>query len=1412
MDDHPQAAIEHEAEVLPRPNPALVERVEYFFTESLNLSLVTERLGVGSASRSSLSAGVQVLRGDLGIDNGDYSRWRSGTQRKGDARVHFRVTKKLICLFAEDIQPRQSDGHGKRRELAFQADLINHWNRADPKLIAEILDLLNTHGQYLREQEERQAKGKLRGLPPADRADPGGFRPPEKQYVQRLTPETIPSGLRTIFKPEAFGRQKYVDVLVNLFMDPANRNALLTLDGPPSSGKSSVIRAGVDELAKRYRGRNDQPSLLFVDLASAESPQRALYLALALGRNSPAATTSRSDAVSFSGGSGLEDYVDREASQFGDAIAFLKSAIPPVDLHSGRLVVFHDYPNIEANETTARQIQVLIEQTSIRASLVVIESPAGQISPRAMARRSIVLQALARNEAVEFLKGPCNVPDDLAELAIAALDGPHGYQELFHPGPLYFGSGEFHRDILNAQGEAPDPQQLALSILEAATDVAERVVLSILGHDEEASESAMQSLMAMAVVKMLPISDEDLSRSGLSPIPRETLCLKRWFSKGKEPILVGFALHAMRAKAAQQMTRPRRSETKSQDVLLDAVKRILAVVRSDGRADIDRAIEDAVAWLVRTVPPDNPLLTHLSAILYQLAVYDDVPPLSEEREFLAAAEFRKRAVEHLDPDDAISGLIIAARAKADTVAVRKRVFLEALDSLMKVVLTGVTFNSRQLIGIDGALDLATSQYDVQQQVLTARQDILSALDNAGHGSGRVGQEDRMAQLLKDAMISFKLNTADLLISFGDVDAAEAIDAELGPLLDLSAKQETNSFTHWKMARVAILRSRLVREPAGQCLELEKACLHAQDCLRAAPQDMRAWRFLLRTTRRYVKLEASTKPRQQIVDSSIALLLELYGQPENWAGELRGRVASLLRSTMRLERSAEARTGIARRAMKILVPMERAANGDLGALELIEKARLHAILGETRAALAICRDLTENNPSVDAWMVRLLVEDGENGEVDEVSATAMFDIVESAPISISLLSTMRNAEKWVKDLPDEEKQSPRVARLWLWIKTRRWKEEGSIERVVRSEVEREGKQFDRMRLKDKLDMLEKEYNNREGALRKVERYCKRSVDLIYIRARNCGQLVRSQAVHSGKEPDIDRVVDVYNQGLKKIPDSEELVFHKAEYHRYTWRVAEAISGFREVLGKAERADLRQSAAISLAKTLHVTAIELEGLADSERLDRLTEADALVKSLSDTPEKVPEILLLKEHLTFELGGSVDWIGLDAVCDKVAEEVDAYLPSMLRNLETLKMSDDRTPRGVSDALADNFTSREVLGSVAQLYFRRGVKGDGNDAHTYFKRAASLHCAVAMLERSWFGSELAVTRFNIARTISLSADLLHDPNPIEHLWIGGAKNQLRFAGARLHMAAMNSAGEFRRMARRWQGIVSRQVLAMEA
>lgn len=1411
MDDRHRRETAGETTAAERPplapqDPKLPEMLQEFLEASLKMPLTKEYLRGGSASREETKPNLTSLKDELGFDSGGYSRWLNGKEHKdGRSGEHLKITEQLTDFFNgrnNDYLSKDKDRQKKVR--AFRAELIGHWNATRPDLIAGIVDRLNAHKAYLRKQEEIEANAKLRDLLVPGKPSLGARTSPDSQYVQRLTQETVPSSLHPIY--QAFGREQIVDLLVNYFAAPESRNRLVILNGPKSSGKSAVIRAVVGDLARRAEANDEQPSLLYVDLAVAESPQRALYLALG-GRSG--AKPSGITTASFDD-DGSEDDADRDAAEWREAISYVRSALPPPDPRAGRVVIFEGYPQIAANEESSRQIRALIEQTCIKAGFVLVEAQGGGISVRALAPSNIHLPPLESNQAVKFLTGPCNVPTYLAEPAIADLVE---LDEILHPGPLNFGSSEFRSDTLEFRPEAPNPQDLSMSILNAATGLAEMDVLAVLRQNEDAAQEAIQSLMAMSVIAMVPVCGEVLSQSGLGPVPHQALRRMGWFSSGENFQLVGFALQVLRAAAARRLAGAKGRGTDAQRRLEEDVKRLLLVVGSDRRVNVDPAIEEAAAWLDRSVPQDNPLLIHLRALLYQASVHDDVSPLSEEKEIMLSAELEERATEDLDLDKAIGRLVIAARARASSITARRDNFLTSLDALINVLQDNVQFSLRQLTALDGALYYGVVRYQLIEQILKARRRVLEILDGAGPDHTQAEHEGQKSRFIQEAEASFKINTAEILASSGESEAAHKIAAQIDATLERIPEAERNSFTYWKMARAAILRSRLAQEIGGRCREMELACLHAQDCLRAAPQDTRNSRFLLRTVGRFVDLEASTEPRQKMMDSSIALLVQSFGEPENWSGELRGRVASLLRRTVRLERSVEARKAIARQAMGILLPPGTTTrDNDLDALGLLAKARLHAILDENKAALQICRDLTERQPFVEAWMLRLRLEDGGAGEADEASATTVFDLVESAQISGSLRTAMSEAEKWAKNLPEMELQQSRVARLLLWIKSRRWKEVGSIERVVRDQVEQEGMQFDRMRLEHKLDRLDKEHRMRESALNGIGRLCKRSVDLVYARARNCGQFVRSQAVLSGKEPDVSMVLTVYDRGLREMPNSAELMFQRAEYSRYIWRTKEAIVGFRDVLSKAHRAELRQAAALSLAKTLHITAVELADLTDQERLDRLAEAKALVNSLSDSPEKVPEILLLKEHLAFELGENVDWIRLDAVCEKVAAEADAYLPTLLQNLEVLKLEDDEVPRDIADALIDNFTSREVLGSVAQLYFRRGVKGDGNDAQSYFTRAVSLHCAVAMLERSWLRTELATTRFQLGRTISVAAERLGNPNPIEHLWIGKADNQLRFAGSKIHAAVMASSGEFRDVAKKWQGIVSRQWQAMGA
>jgi hypothetical protein len=276
-------------------------------------------------------------------------------------------------------------------------------------------------------------------------------------------------------------------------------------------------------------------------------------------------------------------------------------------------------------------------------------------------------------------------------------------------------------------------------------------------------------------------------------------------------------------------------------------------------------------------------------------------------------------------------------------------------------------------------------------------------------------------------------------------------------------------------------------------------------------------------------------------------------------------------------------------------------------------------------------------------------------------------------------------------------------------------------------------------------------------------------------------------------------------LKRWPGDHTLQFYQAEYWRYVWHHDKAIDGFRAVATSAPSGELRREASISLARTLHAAATHGDAVRDDNAVRQLRESLKVINAVLPEVEEASEVVILRDHLAFELGETVDWSSLQASYDHIVGKIDGFPTTLIEQFDSVSPGSDGTPSSIAGVLEANFTDSLVFGAAGLLYLRRAETGKGNDREDDFRRAVALFRAQSLLERSWDGSEHAATAFRLGRSILSAAEIFGTPNPIRDLPTDGKRDQLRYAEAKFSSAVSRSTGEFREMARRYQGRAAR-------
>jgi hypothetical protein len=1330
-----------------------------------------------------------------GIDGGNFSRWANGREDRSDTAMRDSLHE-LFFGAAREAAPGR-----KRKKPSISPKYFDYWKSRHPDKLEKVQRLFAEQEAVLAaidaEEKEKRDKEFWTGLNGTVESVRREWDNPD--FVIDPSPATLPPRLRREQGHLILHREALLDALFALYRDPAPGNLAL-LKGPPRAGKSDAISQFALALAMPKAPEEPGIGLLYVDLASTARPKRAVYRAVSGsgGHGRRAGMIPVDEDEEEEGG----EAIDREAEYLQDVI--------PARLQGRRLVtVLENYADIAQRKQDRESLEQLLGKTPFRHGFSLVEAELAELKPTRLAPVDIDHPPLSPEQGNEFLSR-CFGLEAIAAATIQSVVDLDGAQTLL-PGITHDGI-LIHLSRAAGAGLEPDAENLALTILTQASEISEAVITRLVaesGGDGDAARASLLTLMVMAVYDGISITEEQRAEFGLAPIPVRGLAGIGWIERRIDgERLCGFGRDAIRAAVRSTFggfggssgNGPRSGaggplEIGPREMLtwLERTAEVLFGERDDTQSD---ALERAVGLLDRILPAETALLLRLKALLNLEYVFDPVPPFSAEEDRMLASEFQRRG-EKGDLDFAVAALAghareASERAQRDREDLR-RDYRQVLENVAGLIESGSELNYRSFFALDSAVYIGARRLHLFDETHAFYQRILKALAgqelralDQGHGAWLV------------AWASLLLNAADLSLNRGEAEAARDPVARAAAIIEGGDALINNARKQWLRSRLALARERLATDPKERLAALAEASESAALAMAHLPDNPRGLRYYLRTVRRQVDAEGDEDQRKGHVDAARGVIEAIHGPPEHWELAARAQFAGLMRREARRSWNVRYQQDRARAALALLRLKDNAGDEQirLNAQACLVQARLHAFLGNDEAARVCCNDALQLAPGAAAWHLKLRLLDGPQGGKEDWNDEPAGE----GRLPQLLKKGIDEFRKWAKS---ELWPSPAIGGVELWCWERQWRVQGSLEgwAARQQEQEKGATPFAQLDRHAKLEKLRILYERRRNVLDGIEGRYGELLGLVHARMFLEAQHLRSDSVIRGNMPKVGRAFRVVNDALHgRWPNNHLLQYRKAEYQRYIWDVEGATRSLRQVMTSSANGDLRRRAAVSLVRTLHTVAVYADDFRGKLRRPEMEQARDLANQLIGAFDHAENVAVLRDHISLELGESVDWSELEGMYDKVVGRIDGFPSTLISSYDALKADrSDNAPRNTAEVLRANFADPGVLGLAGLLYLRRGELGVGNDRAGDFERAVALFLAGSLIERTWEGNERAVTSFRIARAIVSAAEALHSLNPIPNLPTAGRADQLDLATWMLRRATYRTTGQFRDVIKRW-------------
>ena len=1207
----------------------------------------------------------------------------------------------------------------------------------------------------------------------------GGSRRLSDSFVLNPTAKSLPADLCPTDQ-KMLHRDNVVQALFDFWSRRQSEGVLVWLSGPPRSGRTTVLQHFSRTVADD-REAEGSTAILHLQLGTSQRPIRTFYRAM-----SDAEVSSRHPAY---GDSNDED--EDEGNTFR---SLFDSRIPGLPGQCKLIVIMEDFDEIVHDDIQVGELRTILNSVPLRSSFILLESYGKGLSTQGNLHNLVNLPPFDAVQAQDLLVAE-GQPEERAAGAIEKLTA-HADQ-FFHPGILKQGAIQHDPAFADLLGEEPTAEDLALSIMEEASDLAREIVERCCKAEDCEAGASLRSLMAMSVFSKADICAKTLKAAGLEPIPGNHLRRIRWLGDGLSNCtnLMGFGRDAMRELTARTLSDEYSHGSNNRHNLLAAIKSLTEVLfdsHAQGERPLADILDEAVAWLRRRVPEESDLISEFQALLISESAGDSVLPVPMEEEQSTAESLFDIGKDQSNMDAAIAALTLYSRPGIDSgiesFVQQRDKFLESLDSVSALVDAGSALNPRQLTAYDTAMYFGCRRFHQFDRGLSARKKLYDA-QFAEDGGARVRPDEVMGR----ASLSFLMNLADASLSLGNVAEAKKYADHAGRRLATELNCPTDSHFRWLSARFRLLQARLTTDPA-RCLE---NLTGAAECVELTPEDSRGTHFYLRIVRRLVEADGDESGRRQHVERARERLKENLGPSEDWALSILVPFAALMREEASRSWDSDYQSKRAKEALGLF----RARDGGrmredirLNPQASLVLARIQAFLGDESGALANCEAAMALNPTAATWLFRLRLLDDPGSAKQDWHGDAEFGGTTS-PISRPLREAIKNLQTFIKG---HDLSSPPYGRVMLWVTQRKWRSEGSLDRAVARQLKERDIDYKSLPIAERQRHLNILFNRRSRQIDGIKNRFGPMIPLVMADFGNTAQYIRSSAVLTGNPPDTTAAMAILDAGLKQWPNNHFLTFQKSEYQRYLWNQETAIVGFRKLRSSASDGVLRRRASVALVRSLHSAAVYSEDFIESKREDFLEEAQSVLSDLSGSFDDAIELAILKDHVALESGQSVDWSTMDEMHEKIVGNVTGFPNTLIANYKNIYGLKDQAPISTSEALQHDFTNPEILGLAGFLYLRRAEKKIGNRVLEDYECAIGYFLAQSMMEKAAHGHELPTTSFRIGRAILSAAESFQRVNPIGGLSIDDRRrDQLAEAEAKFSSVVSRSAGQFRDKAR---------------
>ena len=1163
------------------------------------------------------------------------------------------------------------------------------------------------------------------------------------------------------------------------------------LRGDPGSGKSFVLRKFAARAA-REGGPAHHAALLHVNLShSRGGPLRAFDNALRPVGENP----------DWSAGRGGESDSDDEAES--SIIQYIADLLPRHTGRNGLILIIEEYSWIAASPTYKEELRALLDHPVFRAAFGLVETRGEELPAALGTTPELALLPLNTPEAIHFLVSQ-GQDGEVAAAAIRATETPSDAY-LRYPGILCKGAVRYAPQLRLPGEPGPTPDELYFAWIEEEGRIAGEVLGRVCERTGCDAEGVTVSLLALSVVPEASVTEDLIEEAGLAPIPFEALDEIRWLERTEGWHFLGFARQALRAAAELRL----REEARTGGTRLHAAVLELCHALFRRPTPLPPALlDEAIGWLRRRLP-DHALIADLEALLAQVAVLDHVFPFSAQEERAAAPQFLDRGRDG-DLDKALAALVLFARTRdmpGDRESPESRSgFLESAKLVAELEEQTGQILWRQLSALDSALFFGARYRHLFRETLGVRQRLLQSLER------QVDQHEADWPWLY-AWMSFLINTANLSVSLEGPAEISALMERLEPLLARHQRQGDFRW-HWLSTRLWMLRERLSTGLADRVAALREAERHAAACLAAIPADPRSARFYLRMSRYLLRQQSDDSERHETVELARARIEAVIGPLPQWPIAIKAQVAALMRDEARRAFSIGYQNRRARDALNLL---RAGADDKSSALAqdpeaLLVEARLLAFLGKHKEALKSCKLSLDLAPRASAWHLNLRLLDSAGGGREQ--GPSNLEPIDWTKGAVS--PQLRKAITQLRELAARQDPPDRAfGKVLLWADQRIWRSQGSIERCAADRArEHDQIEYNSLTKERRVPLINKIYHERMVRIRRLERTYGKSIHFTIASFRNEAQYQRSLAILERRQPDIEPVMNILDEGLALWPDSHVLTMYKGEYLRYIWRNREATEYLRLVAHQAPNGDLRRQAALALAKTLYSDAVNRnpKQAPDLEaRNAALAEARTIVEDLVGQPGIGREVALLRDHISLETGGDVDWSALEDAYDLCVDGIDGFPNALLSHLGDIQTKLNARPGNVAEAVLENFGDPDTLGFAGTLYLRRAELGKSNNTLDDLLKSVALFLAEAMLERSIHNCELPTTSFRIGYAILKAVETEQSVNPLPGLSLEDNADQLGLAIAKFTRTIGSSTGEFQALVRRFRNEAEKQRIALQ-